>query len=292
MRSRRLWVKRMVKKKYLSVILAILFSVLVLWTIWGNVTVGVTHYSVTGKQLPDSFDGFKIAVVSDLHNARFGRDNSQIVRKIEEEHPDIIAITGDLVDANRTDMETAIALVHKLMQLAPCYYVTGNHEAWIGKQFSVLEEMLLAENVQILHDEVIRLERDGQTIQLAGLDDPDFTERDTVVQQSLLQTKLNQMNLSKEYCILLSHRPETFEAYVEENIDLVLSGHAHGGQFRLPFIGGIVAPDQGLFPKYTAGKYTRNNTTMIVSRGIGNSIIPIRFNNRPEIVVIELKCVS
>ena len=279
----------MVKKKYLSVILAILFSVLVLWTIWGNVTVGVTHYSVTGKQLPDSFDGFKIAVVSDLHNARFGRDNSQIVRKIEEEHPDIIAITGDLVDANRTDMETAIALVHKLMQLAPCYYVTGNHEAWIGKQFSVLEEMLLAENVQILHDEVIRLERDGQTIQLAGLDDPDFTERDTVVQQSLLQTKLNQMNLSEEYCILLSHRPETFEAYVEENIDLVLSGHAHGGQFRLPFIGGIVAPDQGLFPKYTAGKYIRNNTTMIVSRGVGNSIIPVRFNNRPEIVVIELK---
>lgn len=284
-----MWVKRMVKKKYLSVILAILFSVLVLWTIWGNVTVGVTHYSVTNKQLPDSFDGFKIAVVSDLHNARFGRDNSQIVRKIEEEHPDIIAITGDLVDANRTDMETAIALVHKLMQLAPCYYVTGNHEAWIGKQFSVLEEMLLAENVQILHDEVIRLERDGQTIQLAGLDDPDFTERDTVVQQSLLQTKLNQMNLSKEYCILLSHRPETFEAYVEENIDLVLSGHAHGGQFRLPFIGGIVAPDQGLFPKYTAGEYIRNNTTMIVSRGVGNSIIPVRFNNRPEIVVIELK---
>ena len=279
----------MVKKKYLSVILAILFSVLVLWTIWGNVTVGVTHYSVTSKQLPDSFDGFKIAVVSDLHNARFGRDNSQIVRKIEEEHPDIIAITGDLVDANRTDMETAIALVHKLMQLAPCYYVTGNHEAWIGKQFSVLEEMLLAENVQILHDEVIRLERDGQTIQLAGLDDPDFTERDTVVQQSLLQTKLNQMNLSKEYCILLSHRPETFEAYVEENIDLVLSGHAHGGQFRLQFIGGIVAPDQGLFPKYTAGKYIRNNTTMIVSRGVGNSIIPVRFNNRPEILVIELK---
>jgi len=172
----------MVKKKYLSVILAILLSVLVLWTIWGNVTVGVTHYSVTSKQLPDSFDGFKIAVVSDLHNARFGRDNSQIVRKIEEEHPDIIAITGDLVDANRTDMETAIALVHKL-------------------------------------------------IQLAGLDDPDFTERDTVVQQSLLQTKLNQMNLYEEYCILLSHRPETFEAYVEENIDLVLSGHAHGGHF-------------------------------------------------------------
>lgn len=292
MTNQALWVKRMVKKKYLAVILAILLLVLVLWTIWGNVTVGVTHYRITSNQLPDSFDGFKIAVVSDLHNARFGSDNSQITRKIEEEHPDIIAITGDLVDSNRTDTETAIALVHKLMQIAPCYYVTGNHEAWIGKQFSELEEMLFAENVQILHDEVIQLEKNGQTIQLAGLDDPDFTERDTAVQQSMLQTKLNQMNLSDEYCILLSHRPETFVAYVEENIDLVLSGHAHGGQFRLPFIGGIVAPNQGLFPKYDAGKYTRNNTTMIVSRGIGNSIIPIRFNNRPEIVVIELKCVS
>ena len=292
MTNQALWVKRMVKKKYLAVILAILLLVLVLWTIWGNVTVGVTHYSITSNQLPDSFDGFKIAVVSDLHNARFGSDNSQITRKIEEEHPDIIAITGDLVDSNRTDTETAIALVHKLMQIAPCYYVTGNHEAWIGKQFSELEEMLFAENVQILHDEVIQLEKNGQTIQLAGLDDPDFTERDTAVQQSMLQPKLNQMNLSDEYCILLSHRPETFVAYVEENIDLVLSGHAHGGQFRLPFIGGIVAPNQGLFPKYDAGKYTRNNTTMIVSRGIGNSIIPIRFNNRPEIVVIELKCVS
>lgn len=96
------------------------------------------------------------------------------------------------------------------------------------------------------------------------------------------------MNLTDAYCILLSHRPEAFEVYAGENIDLVLSGHAHGGQFRLPFIGGMVAPNQGLFPKYDAGVYTQGNTTMVVSRGIGNSIIPIRFNNRPEIVSVEL----
>ncbi len=284
--------KRMVKKKYLKVILVILLLVLVLWTIWGNVTVGITRYSITSDQLPDPFDGFKIAVVSDLHNALFGSDNSQITKKIEEAHPDIIAITGDLVDSDRTDLETAIALVHKLMQIAPCYYITGNHEAWIGERFSVLEEMLVAENVRILHDEVILLEKGGQTVQLAGLDDPDFTERDTAVQQSVIKTKLNLMNLSGEYCILLSHRPELFEVYVEEGIDLVMSGHAHGGQFRLPFTGGIIAPGQGLFPKYDAGKYTRANTTMIVSRGIGNSIIPVRFNNRPEIVLVELNCVD
>ena len=96
------------------------------------------------------------------------------------------------------------------------------------------------------------------------------------------------MSLSDEYCILLSHMPETFEAYVSEEVDLVLSGHAHGGQFRVPFIGGIIAPNQGLFPEFDAGKYIKNNTIMIVSRGIGNSIIPIRFNNRPEIVIVEL----
>lgn len=277
------------KKKRLMVIALALLLALVLWTIWGNVTVGVTRYCITSDRLPDIFEGYKIAVVSDLHNAQFGRDNSQITKIIKKEHPNMIAITGDLVDSNKTNIDTATALVHKLMQIAPCYYVTGNHEAWIRSKFSELEEKLLDENVHILHDQVIKLEKGGQTVQIAGLDDPDFKDRDYALQQSMLQTKLNQMNLSGEYCILLSHRPETFEAYVMEHIDLVLSGHAHGGQFRLPFIGGVVAPNQGLFPKYDAGIYTKNNTTMIVSRGVGNSIIPVRFNNRPEIVVVTMK---
>lgn len=281
--------KKLVNKRRLIIILAMLLLLIILWTIWGNVTVGVTRYSVTSNKLPDSFDGFRIVVVSDLHNASFGSDNSQIIRKIEGEQPDIIAITGDLIDSSKTDIEKAAALVHELTQIAPCYYVTGNHEAWVGTKFKELEEKLIAESVQILRDQVIQLEKGSQTIQLAGLDDPDFTDRDSIVQQSMLQSKINQMDLSEEFCILLSHRPETFQAYVEEGVDLVLSGHAHGGQFRLPFIGGIVAPNQGMFPKYDAGIYTQNNTTMIVSRGIGNSIIPIRFNNRPELVSIELR---
>ena len=103
-----------------------------------------------------------------------------------------------------------------------------------------------------------------------------------------MENTLADMSLTDDYCVLLSHRPETFGAYVNKNIDLVLSGHAHGGQFRLPFIGGIIAPNQGFFPKYDAGTYTENNTTMIVSRGLGNSVIPVRFNNRPEIVSVEL----
>ena len=276
------------KKKHIFVIKLMLLFILVVWTIWGNVTVGITRYTVTSNRLPHSFDGYKIAVVSDLHNAQFGNNNSQLVEKIKKEHPDIIAITGDLVDSNRTDIEIAIQLVSQLTEIAPCYYVTGNHEAWINEQYQELEKGLIAENVVILHDNVIQLTKGSETIQIAGQDDPYFTNTDTYIQESMLQTRINNMSLSNEYCILLSHRPEMFEAYVSEEFDLVLSGHAHGGQFRVPFIGGIIAPDQGLFPEFDAGKYSKNNTIMIVSRGIGNSIIPVRFNNRPEIVIVEL----
>lgn len=278
------------KKKRIIAAIFVIALILAGWTIWENVTVGVTRYSVKSNRLPESFDGYKIVVISDFHNAVFGKDNQQIVDKIAGEQADIIAITGDLIDSGKTDIETAVALVRNLKSIAPCYYVTGNHEAWIGDLFPELEEKLIAEGVIILHDQVLDLTKQGESIQLAGLDDPDFTDRASYIQESILETKLNMMDLSDAYCILLSHRPELFNAYVNANVDLVLSGHAHGGQIRLPFIGGIVAPNQGFFPKYDAGIYTQDNTTMIVSRGIGNSIIPIRFNNRPEIVVIELKC--
>ena len=159
-----------------------------------------------------------------------------------------------------------------------------------GEQYQELEKILLDEGVTMLHDEAVQITRNNETIQLAGLDDPDFTDGDLSAQQDILETRLEGMGLTGDYCVLLSHRPETFAAYVSADIDLVLSGHTHGGQFRLPFIGGIAAPNQGLFPKYDAGMYSENGTTMIISRGIGNSIIPIRFNNRPEVVCVELIC--
>ena len=276
------------KKKLILIIISVIASMLIIWTVWGNVTVGTTHYTVASSRLPASFDHYKIAVVSDLHNAEFGENNSRLAELIKKEQPDIIAITGDLVDSGRTDIEIAGKLIEKLATIAPCYYVTGNHEVWIGGQYQELEQKLHDEAVVILHDRAVQLTKSHETIQLAGLDDPGFTDRDSSIRESMLETKLNNMNLNDSYCVLLSHRPEAFEAYVTENIDLVLSGHAHGGQFRLPFIGGVVAPDQGLFPKYDAGMYCENHTTMIVSRGIGNSIIPIRVSNRPEIVVVEL----
>lgn len=134
---------------------------------------------------------------------------------------------------------------------------------------------------------MIQLECNGDTLTFIGLSDPNFTSRSDV--SSMVETKLNALSLDDScYTILLSHRPELFDAYVSSGIDLIFSGHAHGGQFRLPLIGGLIAPNQGFFPKYDAGLYSEGKTNMVVSRGIGNSIIPLRFNNRPEVVLVEL----
>jgi predicted MPP superfamily phosphohydrolase len=277
------------KKKILRFIL-LLIIFLALWILWGNLTVGVTHYTVESSRLPESFDNYKIAVISDLHNAEFGKDNIDIVRKVKRQNPDIIAITGDFVDSNRTDIELAVSLARQLVEIAPCYYVMGNHEVWLFERFEELQQKLLDAGVTVLRNETVEITRNEESIQIAGLDDPDYYDTVISFHKSILNTNIKEMNLTDDYCILLSHRPEVFEVYVANNIDLVLSGHTHGGQFRIPFVGGYYAPNQGKFPKYDAGKFTENMTTMIVSRGIGNSIIPVRINNRPEIVVVELIC--
>ncbi|MBO4838104.1 MAG: metallophosphoesterase [Lachnospiraceae bacterium] len=276
------------KKKRKRIILCAVLLILVIWTVWGNVTVGVTRFTVSSGRIPASFDGFRIALISDVHDARFGENNRRLIELIEKEKPDVIAITGDLVDSNRTDIDAAEDLVRRLNAIAPCYYVTGNHEAYI-KEHPVLEQKLLSAGVIVLHNESAEITRNGETVRVAGLEDPAFSDI-SLSAESILGARLKSMDLTDDYCILLSHRPEAFPAYVSENVDLVLSGHAHGGQFRLPFIGGLVAPGQGLFPKYDAGQYEEGRTVMIVSRGIGNSIIPVRFNNRPEIVMVELRC--
>ena len=277
------------KKKLAGTAIATTGATLLIWTAWGNATVGVTRYAVESSRLPASFGHFKIAVVSDLHNAEFGKNNSRITARIGQEQPDLIAVTGDLVDKRRPDVPTAVALIRRLTAIAPCYYVTGNHEAWRQDEYPALEEKLLDAGTVILRDRAEPLTRNGETIQLAGVFDPSFIEQDDSLYKEILRTKLRKMDLTEDYRILLSHRPEHFDVYKEAKMDLVLCGHAHGGQFRLPFIGGLFAPAQGFFPKYDAGLFRENDTAMIVSRGIGESIIPVRFNNRPEIVIVTLQ---
>ena len=250
----------------------------------------VSTVAIPSSRIPPAFSGFRIAQVSDLHNAKLGKDSSTLLRMLSESRPDIIVITGDLVDSMHTDIDTALAFAKEAVQIAPVYYVTGNHEARLT-EYERLRTGLKMAGVTVLEDKTVWLERDGGTLMLIGLSDPDFTAKGDMFEEapSMAGTKLESLTGSEgSYTILLSHRPELFETYADCGIGLVLSGHAHGGQLRLPFIGGLAAPNQGLFPKYDAGLYTDGSTDMVVSRGIGNSIIPFRFNNRPEIVLVEL----
>lgn len=276
------------KKKFAVIIVSVIFVAISVWVIWGNVTFDITRYSVSSHRLPKEFEGYKIAVVSDFHNGKFGKDNSRLVALIKNENPHIIAITGDLADSRKTNTQTVEKFINELTELAPCYYVPGNHEAWLGEEYKELEKKLTGLGVIVLNDRAVDLTKGKGTVEIAGLFDPHFSGEKTFTKE-MLKSKIENMKLTGEYCILLSHRPEAFEGYVSQNIDLVLSGHAHGGQVRLPFFGGVIAPNQGFFPKYDAGKFTENNTTMIVSRGIGNSVFPLRINNKPELVIVELK---
>ena len=278
----------MKNKKILSLISLILI-VLFGWTLWGNTALGVNEYEIVSKRIPESFDGFRIAQISDLHNAEFGEGNSKLIELLSQSDPDIIVLTGDLIDSRQTDIDVALAFARKAMKIAPVYYVSGNHEAR-AREYEDLKMGLLEAGVVVLENQKVQITREGENITLMGIDDPGFREDYLFGDAAAVAGHAieNLQDGSDGYTILLSHRPELFDVYVDTGMDLVFSGHAHGGQFRLPFIGGLVAPNQGFFPEYDAGLFSEVNTTMIVSRGVGNSIIPIRFNNRPEIVVVEL----
>ena len=283
----------MTAKKKTFILLAVVAAVLialVIWIAWGNTALELNTYSVTSARLPECFDGYRIAHVSDLHNAEMGKDNEKLLTILRDADPDMIAITGDLIDSRSTNVEIALNFIREAVKIAPCYYVTGNHEARIS-EYDELKEAMKAAGVTVLEDAQTEISLTGESITLIGVNDPSYqTDYLFGDAESVMNAKLEELHADSDgYTILLSHRPELFDTYADHGMDLVLSGHAHGGQFRLPFIGGVVAPNQGLFPEYDAGIYTEGNTNMFVSRGVGNSILPFRINNRPEVILIELQ---
>ncbi len=277
------------KKIWIPLLVLILLLGLALWLIWGNSALMVHSFSVSDGKIPEAFSGFRIAQISDLHNASFGPHNEKLLSMLKDTRPDIIVITGDLVDSNKTDFEIGISFGAEAAKIAPTYYVTGNHEAWLS-DYETLKKGLENAGVVVLENEQLKLTRGGAEITLLGLNDPDFYTDYLFPDSALVaETLLTEMMPEDDsYTILLSHRPELFPSYQKMGIDLAFTGHAHGGQIRLPLIGGLVAPNQGLFPEYDGGLYEKDGSCMIVSRGIGNSILPLRINNRPEIVVAEL----
>jgi len=278
------------KKMIIRIGVCIFLLTLIIWTLWGNTALKTTEYVIESENIPKEFDGFIIAQISDLHNAEMGKDNKKLLSILEKSEPDIIAITGDVIDCNRTDTEIAFAFFKEAMKIAPCYYIRGNHEAWITEEaLSKFEKAISDIGVILLRNEGVSLEKGGEKISISGIDDPDFALKKHEAPSSHMSVEnIKSIAGNNSYKILLSHRPEYFENYVSAEVDLALTGHAHGGQFRIPFAGGIYAPNQGFFPEYDCGLYEKNDTKMIVSRGIGNSVFPLRLNNRPEVVLVWL----
>ena len=276
------------KKEKWYALITIVVIVVATVIILGNYDVETYKYNIKSEKIPESFDGFRIAQVSDLHNAEFDKYNSTVLQPIFLSRPNIIVITGDMIDSRNTDVNVALSFAQKAVNIAPVYYINGNHESRVPEEYEELKKGLTEAGVTVLENESVDITIGEETISLIGINDPTFRMKlvDDTMEQNIGHQLMDIIPDNDNYKVLLAHRPEYFDVYAG-NVDLVLSGHAHGGQFRIPFVGGLVAPGQGFFPEYYEGSYIEDNTEMIVSRGVGNSIIPFRINNKPEIIVAE-----
>lgn len=279
-------------RRWIAAIAAAAVLSLLGWAlVWENTALVTADVLVCSNGIPEAFDAYKIVQISDLHDAQIGENNEKLIAMTAETEPDCIVLTGDFVDSSRFHPERSLSVAESLVKIAPVYYVSGNHEAILpDEDYQALTDGLRALGVCVLEDESAELTRDGQSIRLIGLTDIGFHPGTLEEKKDALRTALSALLPEDEFSVTLAHRPELMDVYTECGAPLVLSGHAHGGQIRLPGIGGLIAPGQGLFPKYTEGKYEENGTTLVVSRGIGNSVLPLRVNDRPQIVVVQLAC--
>ena len=256
------------------------------WQCWG---LQVTRAQAALKGLPQGFDGFKIVHLSDLHGHEYGEGNQGLLDRVQEQAPDLIVITGDLID-QESQLEMAPALAQGLAGIAPTYYVTGNHEWALGTgAVKELKTLLKECGVAVLSNQYQVLERGGDKLVLAGVDDPNGYADQTTPEELYARIQGEAPGL---FTVLLAHRNDRFGQYANAGYNFVMSGHGHGGIVRLPFVGGIMGTDRRFFPPWTAGIYTVGDSTLFVSRGLGNNTVPFkgfRVFNRPELAVVELK---
>lgn len=243
----------------------------------------ISRYEVKSQKLPESFDGFKIVQLSDLHGAEFGEDGMGLVEKVKELEPDIIALTGDFV-TDEGDLVAVEKLAARLVKLCPVYFVSGNHEFGSGLAVKV-RNILERAGVKYLSNEYLTISRGEDGILLGGVEDP-LAYADMLSPDELAQ-KMNDA-APDAFKILLGHRNYWMTEYPELPVDLIFCGHAHGGLIRIPGVGGLIGTDRRLFPDFDAGQFNNGRYTLIVSRGLGNSVSIPRVFNRPEIVCVEL----
>ncbi len=284
----------------IMVSVAVLFLAFVmLFLHWNNKSIVITEYVYENEKLPKAFDGYRITQVSDLQSEYFGKNQKNLIEKVEETNPDIIVYTGDLLDRNHTNFEAAESAMEGLLKIAPVYYINGNHEMAVEENAMEAFYKKLAEmGVVVLFDCENKIEKDGETISLLGLSEYTvFSCKDFVRDNSepldmdmftSALTALRQLAEENAFAVLLTHEPQYLEEYAKAGFDLAFAGHAHGGQIRLPFTDGLYAPGQGVLPKLTSGIRQQDGMALVISRGLGNSTFPFRVFNRPEIVTVKL----
>lgn len=248
---------------------------LIPYTYFETTSVAVRKYTVQINNLPPEFKGFTILHLTDLHSKMYGENQQDLLRLINRHRFDLTVITGDLVDGNNPDSEPALALIKDLSK--PVYFVPGNHDWWTGYH---IKKPLLFNGVRFLENSSGRLTRGGSHIWLTGVDDP-FTGR------ARLDEALSSVTDAMPK-VLLAHSPVIYPEATAKKADLILAGHTHGGQIRLPLLGALNVPGQGWFPQLDYGLFTSGKTNMIINSGLGESFIPFRFNCRPEIVLVTL----
>lgn len=277
--------RRWPRKVLLALVILAALALFGYWQCWG---LQVTETAVTLSALPDEFDGLRIVHLSDLHGHEYGQDSETLAALVARQSPDLIVITGDLID-RESQLDMVPALADRLTAIAPVYYVTGNHE-WAAGAGRSVKALLREHGVTVLDNRYVLLEQGGSAIVLAGVDDPNGLAGQKTP-EALYQEL--QAEYPGAFTLLLAHRNTLFGRYAAAGYDLVLSGHGHGGIIRLPFTDGLIGTDRRLFPTWTAGVYREGESTLFVSRGLGSNTTPFpgfRLFNRPDLAVLTLCC--
>lgn len=247
-----------------------------------NTWLQLSKHRISLSQLPPQMNGIKIVQISDLHDAKFGKNQERLIEQVKSQKPDIILITGDIIDRYNYELERSLDAVKGFVKIAPTFYVDGNHEISINKVAEIHTELKNA-GVQVLDNEAVDFTWNNTVFSIIGISDPlsGYSVEDMLA-KALHSVPNNRFKL------LLSHRSENAADYAKYGVDLVYTGHAHGGQIRIPGIGGMVNHQGQLFPDYLEGVVKTGETQQVISRGLGNSLFPVRVFNRPEIVVTIL----
>lgn len=274
-------------KRWKWLLLPVAAVLLVLFFLWQQNGIVTETYSISSSHLPDAFDGLRIVQLSDVHGKEFGKNNEALLKAVADLEPDLIAITGDLID-QEAQFSMVPALAKGLSAIAPTYYVTGNHE-WAVRRVKELKTLLTECGVTVLTNDYVLLEEDGQAIAVAGIDDPNGPADQITGPELMERIRTEQGDV---YTVLLSHR-DTVETYATWAYDLVLCGHGHGGIFRIPILDqGLLSSDRTLFPKYDGGVFSfPSGVSCVVSRGLGSNTVPFhafRLFNRPDLPLIVL----